>query len=386
MNTTLRGIAVAFMGLLLAGCESTEPEEQEVLRPVRYQILGQASSERLATFNGQSKSRQESRLSFKVNGTVVELPVKVGDQVKAGDLIAALDSSSFRIMRQQADAALLVGEANARNAKTNYRRIKGLYASKSAARNDLDVARAASEAATAEVNSLQQRLELARLDLAYTRLLAKRSCSVASVDVELNENVTIGQQIALVTCGKQLEIKLDVPESVIGQIKRGDEVDIHFSSIEGDEFKGRISEVGVTASSDASTFPVTVDVESQDRRLRAGLAADVSFSYQTAHNAKAFVVPLSSVQKTSNEAFVFVAVPTKKINKKNVGELQDVIRKGSVEAKVSKKKVSLGQLSDAGVEINGDIKRGDFLITAGATVLQPGQRVLISQTKAAQKR
>lgn len=67
----------------------------KVLRPVRYQAVIITSGERVRTFAGTSKAGEETQLSFKVSGTMRRKPVKVGDTVKRGQLIAELDPKDY---------------------------------------------------------------------------------------------------------------------------------------------------------------------------------------------------------------------------------------------------------------------------------------------------
>ena len=135
--------------VVASACEKAPPETEPPMRPVRYLAVTDSDGARSRTFSGTSRSTQVSRLSFKVSGTVVELPVEVGDRLRAGMLLARLDRSGFDLEVQQAQANLVQAEANLRNAESNYERVQGLYENNSTSRNDLDAARAGAESARA---------------------------------------------------------------------------------------------------------------------------------------------------------------------------------------------------------------------------------------------
>jgi RND family efflux transporter MFP subunit len=185
------------------------------------------------SFTGTAKSTQESRLSFKVSGTATSVPAQVGQLLNEGDLIAQLDAANYALQIEQAQAALIEAQAGERNAVSAYERTKGLYANDNASLNDLDSARANAEAAQAQVSAAAKALEIARLNESYTRLYASAQCSISSIDIEVNENVTAGQQIAIVSCGDEFEVTLDVPESVISNIDQYTPVSIAFGAIPG---------------------------------------------------------------------------------------------------------------------------------------------------------
>ena len=157
---------------VLAGCGGGETEAVEQLRPVRYVVIEDGTTLRDRSFSGISKSTTESRLSFKVTGTVESIPVQIGQRLDAGSLIMELDSTTYELQVQQAEAALVEAEANDRRAAANYERTRGLYANDNASLNDLEAARAQAESAEAMVDSAVKALEIARLNLSYTRLTA----------------------------------------------------------------------------------------------------------------------------------------------------------------------------------------------------------------------
>ena len=350
---------------LLSGCDTQSEAVEPQLRPVRYITVENPLALRTRTFTGSSKSAQQSRLSFKVAGTVVTMPIQVGDELTAGDLVATLDPSLYELQVQQSQASLVQSQANARNALANYERVKGLYENNNASRNDLDSARATSESARAQARAAQKSLELARLNLSYTRLSIDVDCSIASLAVEINENVNAGSQIAQVNCGQELDVIIEVPESLIADIRQSMPVYIRFDAMPGKTFKGRVFEVGVSSSETSSTFPVSVRLDSlqnsSERSLRTGLAAEVTFSFAVDTGLDRYLVPLASVVNDVEGTFVFIAAPA---------ELAG-------EALVLRKAVQLGELTDKGIEILSGIERGDRVITAGVSVIRDGQRVLL---------
>lgn len=346
----------------VGGCGQTDDEMPERLRPVRFVTVNDDSVFRDRSFSGTSKSSRESRLSFKVSGTVVNVPVQIGQRLNAGDLIAQIDPASYVLQVQQAQASLVEAEANDRRAAANYQRTKGLYANDNAALNDLEAARAQAESSGAMVASASKALEIARLNASYTRLIADADCSIAFLDIEVNENVSAGQQIAAVSCGESFEVTLDLPESLIGRIRETTPVSIRFGAIPNEEFDGVVSEIAVTSATGTAGFPVVVKINDTHPSLRSGLAANVTFQFDSTDTSGTTVVlPVTAVINDPNGTFVFVANST------------DVVG----EALVTRRAVTVGELSHSGIEITEGLNIGDRVITAGISVIREGQRVLI---------
>ena len=355
---------VLLASLVLGACGDAGDTAEERLRPVRFMTISDVDVDRDRSFSGTSKSSRESRLSFKVAGTIVDLPVQIGQRLSAGDPIAALDSASYVLQAQQAQAALVEAQANDRRASANYERTKGLYANDNASLNDLESARAQAESAQAVVASANKALEIARLNVSYTRLTADTDCSIASLDVEVNENVNAGQQVAAVSCGDEFEVNLDLPESLIGSVGPDTPVSIRFGAIPGEDFDGVISEVSVASAAGSAAFPIVVKINGTHPSLRSGLAADVTFQFESGPAQESGVVlPVTAVINRPEGTSVFVAEPAQ----------------AAGEAIVRRRSVTLGELTQSGIEVSAGLEVGDRVITAGISVIRDGQRVLIPE-------
>ena len=362
MNSSRCISATVAVLLFLSACGESDAPSEERLRPVRYITVSDDSVFRDRSFSGISKSSRESRLSFKVSGTITQLPVQNGQRLAGGDLIAEIDSASYVLQAQQAQAALVEAEANDRRAAANYERTKGLYANDNASLNDLESARAQAESAAAAVASASKALEIARLNVSYTRLRADSECSIASLDVEVNENVSPGQQVASVSCGDAFEVTLDLPESLIGLVDESTPVTIRFNAIPEQSFVGDITEIAVASTSGAA-FPVVISIEGSHPSLRSGLAADVTFQFDSSAVAgEGVVIPVCAVIHDPGGTFVYVAAG-------------DGIEG---EAVIERRTVSVGELSQFGIEIESGLTLGDRVVIAGVSVIRAGQRVLVS--------
>jgi RND family efflux transporter MFP subunit len=342
-------------------CGGSEAPPEEQLRPVRYVVVDADDGTRSRSFSGVSKSSTESRTSFKVAGTVTNVPVQIGQRLKAGDLIAELDRATYDLQAQQAQASLVEAQANNRRAAANYERTKGLYANDNASLNDLESARAEAESAEAMVEAAAKSLEIARLNASYTRLTADTDCSIASLDVEVNENVAAGQQVAVISCGDEFEVTMDLPESLISKIEIGTDATIKFGAIPGETFTGEVSELAVASAAGTAGFPVVIRILDGNSALRSGLAADVTFQIAEDDNGGTFVLPVSAVVNGTDGTYVFVAEPA-----------------AEGEAIVRRRAVDLGELSQIGIEVTDGIQNGDRVVTAGITVIRDGQRVLLT--------
>lgn len=353
-----RLLYIFLLPLMAVSCGEDEVVSEPVIRPVRYVRVFASGGERERLFTGTSRAALESKLSFKVGGTVSQVVVKVGDRVKVGQLIASLDPKDYQLQVQDAEASLASVQAQARNAKANYSRVSALYENRNASRNDLDAARTGFESARASVESVKKKLEIAQLQKSYTRLQSPVNGSIASMQIDENENVSPGQPVAMLTSGSQLEVEVAIPEALIAQIREGDAVHVKFDALAGKTFSGLVTEVGITSVGMATTFPVVVRMTDTDSDCRPGMAAEVVFKFGGADKRERMVVPAVAVGEDRSGRYVFVVEP--QANGLGV---------------TKRKTVSVGELTEGGLEIFEGLTDGEFVVTAGVSRIEDGQTV-----------
>ena len=121
---------------------------------MKYETIFTSGGASKRTFTGSAKVGIESNLSFKVNGTITKLNLRVGDSVKKGKVLAKLNSTDFQLQVREAESGLKEAESQLLNAKNNYNRTKQLYENNSSSKSDLDQARTGFESGKATVERL----------------------------------------------------------------------------------------------------------------------------------------------------------------------------------------------------------------------------------------
>ncbi len=355
--------------LLFWACAQKKPPEAPPLRSVRYVVVENDSGARERTFSGQVQASKQSRMAFQVTGRVQRVAVKVGDQVKRGQLIAALDPMDFRLQLREARASLRQARAQARSAAATYSRIRALYENKNASTQDLDNARAQKDGAQSSVASILQNVRRVKRQLQYATLKAPSAGIIQQLDVETNEVVAAGQIIALLQAGQQLEVALSVPESHVNRIERGQEVTVTVNAIGDTPLAGVVSEIGIPSSNSAA-FPVAVRLVEPGDKVGAGMAADVTFQFHTGETEKeTYRVPPAAVAEDRKGRFVFVVERSSADAQKNEG----VVRRTRVE---------VGGIESGGIEILSGIENGQLVVSAGTSRIYDGLRVKVPATSA----
>lgn len=367
---------VVLLGLLLTACgEEEKPAIEETIRPVKYGKVMMSGDALNETFSGSAQSSKESKVSFKVSGTLTRLNVKVGDLVKKGQLLAKIDQTDYTVQYQQSVANNKTSEtqiqsANSQliNSRATYQRVEKLYENNSVsisefeqAKSALELAEASYDAAVAQANASGKQVESAQNQVRYSNLLAPFSGVVTSVMVEENELVGSGTPIATISALDNPEISVGIPEIFISRVKRNQPVDIVFSSMSSQTFLGTVYEVGFS-SMGGSTYPVTVRIDKPTAEIRPGMVADVHFNFsETKNDQQKMVAPTAAVGEDSDGHFVFG------------------LEKQGDHYLIKKKKVQIGKLTSSGFEIKSGLNKGELVATAGLSTLLNGMKVRLME-------
>lgn len=355
--------AFFIFSMVLTGCGEEQLEKTQNLRNVKYLQVKTNTEGQSRVFSGLAKGQEEVDLSFKLAGTVSALPVKVGDQLKKNQVIAQLDPIQFELQAQQAHATLAQALASMRNASATFERLKGLYENNNASQNELDSARASAEFSQAQVKAARKGLELAQLNLSYTRLRSTNNCEVAQTYVDTHENVGSGQSIAKVSCGRAMDVEIGIPARYVATVNKGMVANVIFSALPDKKFSGLVSEVGGVSTSGGATFPVKVELKNSNNDIRSGMSAEVTlkFAQQVAENH--IIVPAIAVIEEGDSRYVYVLENTQTDNIN----------------KIKKLSVTIGELTANGIEITSGLKTGDRVVTAGVSVIRDGLEVRAGQ-------
>jgi multidrug efflux system membrane fusion protein len=353
-------IQIMLLSLFLYTCNGKKDTATEILRPVRYEKVIMYGGDQTRTFSGVSKAGVETNLSFKVGGTINQLNVKVGDQIRAGRLIAVLDATDYNLQLDQTKAAYTQAEVQMQNGKSTYDRISKLYENGSVSVNDYEQAKAAYESAKAGLSSARKQVQLAEQRVNYTRLRAPIAGRVASINAEINENVMAGVIIITLSSGSDIEVTVGIPESFIAMVKEGGMVDVLFSSIPDLTFKGTISEVSYIVGSSSTTYPVTIKLDSPSEDIRPGMTATVTINLISESEEETILVPTVAVGEEDKENFVYVV-------RKIRGDT----------AMVHKRIVTVGELTGDGFEVLDGLEDGEMVVTAGISKLTDSLQVRV---------
>ncbi|MFC3194188.1 efflux RND transporter periplasmic adaptor subunit [Marinicella sediminis] len=358
-------IMILFTLIWLSGCESEPVDAEPVLRPVMYQQVKISGGERERTFSGTSQSDQVIKLSFRSSGILSELNMTLGQKVTQGALLAKLDNIQAQLNYENSISTRNSSESRMKTAKLNLDRVKALYEKGGSSLSDLEAAKDAARTAEQDFASATRNVQIQKDQINHGYLYASADGEIASVAVELNENVSAGQVVGTINAGNMMDIALGVPESFINDLSVDMPVTVDFVSLQNQQFVGVVKEISPSIDVNTSTYPVVVNVLQPTAAIKSGMAANVTFKYQQsdarASTSPKLLVPASAVGEDARGRFVFLLVP-------------------EGDAYVARKQlISIGSLTSEGFEVLAGLQDGQLIATAGLQTLLDGQAVKLSE-------
>jgi len=354
--------ALLLVSLLLVACEGAPPEDLPApARPVKLFRVDRGAGENIRRFPATISAHREAALSFRVPGTLEELPIREGDVVERGQLVARLDANDYAL-------ALEDRQATFDNARRNFERARELV-------DDGNISRLDFDRTESQYRSARAALAQAQNNLDYTSLRAPFDGRIARRLVENFEEVQAKQAIAELQDPTLLDVVIALPESVVRSVaSSGDEVGsgvnaanssaagvlalVSFDDHPDISFALELSEVATRADPDTQTFRVTFTMrQPEEFTVLPGMTAEVELDFTSlvADGASTWVPSRAVQADTALSARVWVF--------------------DAAQMTVHAREVEIGRLSGDMIEVRSGLEGGEEIVAAGAAYLSEGMAV-----------
>ncbi len=408
-------VAVAILAVLIPRLMSSGEALQEIsaVRPVLTTVLTPSDAGGRRTFPGRVQASQKVDLSFRVSGPLIELPALEGEHVQEGELLARIDPRDFQLaldgvrgalsearatldaMKKGArredlrslQAKVEAAGAQAKEASAQFNRFKRLYEAQAVSQAEFDRYRTARDVASsalraareelkkarrgarpeeiramkAKISSLEAKEKTAASALKDTDLLAPFDGVVAKRMVDNYQFITARQPVLILQNSTLAQIVVDVPESVIRY--RSHQLNIYatFDSASGRSFPLRLVEFASEPDPETQTYRVTLAMTSKpDFAVLPGMTVQVTGEVEDMiKGASMFSIPVEALLSSDRGASVWIVVDGHAVSRS----------------------VTVKSLGDGCVQVRGDLKSGDRLVTAGVHVLSEDQKVRLLEDR-----
>lgn len=347
LSSLVATVLVAALGFMQMGCgndaKSASPDEEEQAEVSAVPVETDVSyvGDIAALFSGTAtlEAEEEADVVAKATGVVQRLLVEEGDYVRAGQILAELDSerSSLELVQMEANLNQLGNELarsqelfdkNLISAEA-YEEVKFQYESQSAA------------------------VELARLRISYASIRTPISGFVSERMVKVGSMVREHEPAFRVTDFDPLLAVLYVPEQEMMKLQAGQSAQVAVGAFEDRFFPARIKRISPVVDPQTGTFKVTLEVFDESGQLKPGMLSLVSITYDI--HESTVLVPKAAIVTEDDAASVFV--------------VRDMV--------AYKTAVETGYTDDRFVEIVSGLPDDAVVVTTGQSTLKDSSKVLL---------
>ena len=200
-------------------------------------------------------------------GFVTKVPVKVGQKVKAGQLLVSINNTDLQAKKAQVEASIIQATAAYKNAKKDYERFTNLFAQQSASQKELDDMTARYEMAKAGLDAAKQMRNEINAQFAYANITAPFSGIITNSFVKEGDMANPGMPLISIEGAQKLQVTAMVSENDITSITNGMQVKVLVKSL-GNTINGTVSEVSLSARNTGGQYLVKIDLEKTKRRTK----------------------------------------------------------------------------------------------------------------------
>lgn len=302
---------------------------------------------------------KESPIYARTNGYLVNWTKDIGTRVKAGQLLARIDTPEVDQELLQARAAMQQAQAQLQLAKTSDERWQNLRKSDAVSQQEADTqasgyqqAQANVAAANANVHRLEQLESFKNVYAPFNGVITKRNVEQGDL---INAGAA-GRELFDVAQVDPIRVFVNVPQAYAAMIKVGTPADVELQEMPGQIFKGKVARSADAIDPNTRTLLTEVDLPNKEGKLLPGSYAQVHFKLDS--KVQRLTVPVNTMLFRSEGARVAVV---------------------GTDGKVDLRPITIGRDYGASLEVLQGLQPTDQVIVNPADSLENGQQVKIAQ-------
>ena len=348
-------VLLLLLGLagLLSSCQK-KTEAPEEIRLVRVEKMSAALIGLESGYSGEVRARYETPLAFRVPGKIVERKVDVGSLVKAGQVLAQLDTQDFTLSKESAAAQQASARADFDFARADLSRYSELLSKRFISQAEFQKRQTAFDTAKARLEQIQAQLKQTQNQVRYTTLTSPEDGVITAIDAESGQVVNAGQVVMRLAQPSEKEVVIAVPESRLGELRQTETIKISLWADPTKSYAGKIREISPNADPVTRTYSAKISILQSSDTIKLGMTASVFLKEMMVKPA--YVLPLTALYHTNDKKpAVWIVDPAN--------------------SKVNLVAVQLGEYKDNKATILTGLSDGQLVVTAGVHKLFTGQTV-----------
>ena len=368
-NRVRQGLTLLGMVLLitqLSGCDkgvaqnAAPPPPEVSAAPVLIKPVSQWDN-----FNGRVEAVQSVQLRPRVSGYIDAVNYREGDEVRKGQVLFTIDDRSYRAALEQAKAELARARSQASLARSESGRSEKLIGTQAISREAWEQRRSAASQAQADVLAAEAAVDMAQLNLDFTRVTAPIDGRASRAMITAGNLVTAGDSASVLTTlvsQQQMYVYFDVDENTFlnyqamtrqGQQRHALPVEIALVGEQGFPHQGKIDFLDNQLTASTGTIRMRALLDNQQRQFTPGLFARVRLPGSA--QFEAVLIDDKAVLTDQDRKYVYVV---------------------DGEGKAQRRDIQPGAMVDGLRIVKSGLQSGDKVIIAGLQkVFMPGMPV-----------
>jgi RND family efflux transporter MFP subunit len=292
---------------------------------------------------GVLKADKEIDIASEIQGKIVAVNFKEGDFKNQGAVIVAVDDKLKQLALQSAKVSY-------EKLKKDFARYENLFKGGTVTEQQLDDQRTALENARIQFEQAEKQLSYTKITMPYSGIMTKKS-------VELGAYVNVGNPVASIVDISKLKVEINVSETVIYQLRVGDNVKITTDAHPGVIYEGKIN--FVSPKGDAyHNYPVQVEIANNSKYpLKSGTFVNVNV--QEKIEGESLSIPRDALVGSIKEASVYVS-------QNGVAKIRKIV---------------VGRESNTNLEIISGLNEGEKIVVSGQVNLSDNKAIKIVNNK-----
>ncbi|HSV95859.1 MAG TPA: efflux RND transporter periplasmic adaptor subunit [Spirochaetota bacterium] len=291
-------LSVLLIYLIIRGCAGPSDVVYRFAKVTKGDVI------KTVSVTGTLDVLNSYRVMSKINGVVNRVLVNFNQVVGKGQLLATVDSTEIDQEMSRVLAQLERARLDLSGAKADIDTKKDLYKENLISRKDLEQAELNYKKIAAQYRQFHVEYEIALRNKSYARIVSPASGVVISMDIKPMDVVSVNKPLfVIVEDLRKMYLTINVDESDIGKIAKGQSVTFTVSAFPGSVFAGKIDQVRLnpTTQQGIVVYQAIVICDNSEMKLKPGMTA----------TATVVVGKKENVLRVHNEAFIVSPVETR---------------------------------------------------------------------------
>jgi membrane fusion protein, multidrug efflux system len=318
--------------MLIAGCKNETKESLYSKEPVNIEVqqVKKYQSDQEIAYSGTIEESESTSCNFSSMGTVSKVLVNEGQSVRKGQLLADLNSDTYK-------NTLEISLAMEKRAEDAYKRLEPMYKNGTLPEMKFVEVESGLQQTKAATAIARKNLNDCNLYSPVDGLVGKRSIDPGSSAMPGLGGITI---VSI----DPVYAKVSIPESEIGNLSKGQKAGIQILALGNTQFSGTINEIGVMADPMSHSYKIKIIIPNKDKKIKPGMVCNVSIASK--NDFAGFCIPSQAVLvNEKGNTYVFTVDPSN--------------------TRAVRKLIKTGKLLKYGVEIIEGLKEGEQIVVTG---------------------